>query len=622
MNELICIKFLESINDFSKGAIQEMIYDMGMNYILDGFAEEITKEEYNKICLEKQFKQAKIKIKNKKQEEENNKLQFFNFQKNIIQLIALKERNEATEQITKYLEKKYNFKTTRIDDNNEVWIYKEGIYLPEGKSYIQEEVRIILEKNYTTQLVNQIISKIEADTFIEQDIFFNKQNEQTELIPIIDGLLNIKSKEILPFTDKIYYFNKLPLKFNKTKNCNKFINFLKDILKKEEDIKIVQELFGYCLYKKYKWKRSFMFEGGGDNGKSQLLKILTEKFLGIENCKNLSLSSIEGKDNFMMAELQNKLVNVSADITDEAVNDSGNFKNLTGGDPVSCNRKFKNTATFVNYAKMIFATNELPITKDDSGGFWGRWILIEFPNRFLPENEYNLLSEGEKENCKIAITNIIENICDENELSGILNWSLEGYARLRKQDRFSYTESRNDTKRRWLMKANSVLAFINDYIVEDYDGYCIKTDFKQNYLNFCKNHKLKVKSDKVIKITLENELGAYSDRKIILQEQKHVWSGIKLVKVVKVAMVNELYRENENSPKSQKTMEKLTTLTNLNIDILRDFIKEKQDFSFDYLSLELKQHYDFNENQLNNYLKKLCEVGEIVEMPKGIWRKI
>lgn len=486
--------------------------------------------------------------------------------KEVMQLLALKQRGKATELIVEYLYEHAIYKTTMVDEKNEIWVYKNGIYEPQGKCYIQEKSREILGDTYTTQLVNQIISKVEADTFIDQDKFFNQQNEYPEKIPVLNGILDIKTKEITPFSSEIPYFNKIPIKYEPGVKCDKFINFLKQIVKEENDENIIQELFGYSLLKKYKYKKSFMFEGGGDNGKSQLLKILTEKFLGVENTKEMSLEQIE-KDRFIVGELHNKLVNVSADITSSVVENTGMFKNLTGGDAISVSRKFKNTITFVNYAKMIFATNELPISKDNSSGFWGRWVLIEFPHKFLPKKEYDLLSEKEKENVKLAIPNIIDEIIDEEELKGILNWALAGFDRLEKNKEFSDNNSRDETKKKWLMKANSVMAFIDENVEEDYDSYIIKNEFKQKYLLYCRENKLSIKSDKVIKFTLEKELGAYSGSKYFAEKdkQEYIWNGIKLSNLSNLSMVFHPKGEKEKSSLRANTMPNLPNLLNMKI---------------------------------------------------------
>ena len=55
------------------------------------------------------------------------------------------------------------------------WIYNKnkGIFVPEGKSCIKEICRDILGEIHTSQLMNMVVEKIVADTFIEPQDFFN-----------------------------------------------------------------------------------------------------------------------------------------------------------------------------------------------------------------------------------------------------------------------------------------------------------------------------------------------------------------------------------------------------------------------------------------------------------------
>lgn len=537
----------------------------------------------------------------------------------VLIMIALNKRNEATELIVQHIKKKTTLKTTRNDEKSEIWIYQEGIYVPEGKCYIQEITREILKEVYTTQIVNQIISKIEADSYIDQEKFFNEQNKYPELIAVKNGILNIKTKELTEFTKKIPFFNKLSMSYIKGVECEKFIKFLNDIVENPEDAKCIQELFGFCMLKKYKYKKSFMLYGGGDNGKTQLLKILNEKFIGIDNSKELSLIDIE-KDSYLLSELQNKLVNISADISNEALTNSGKFKNLCGGDMIACSRKFKTSINLLNYAKLIFACNELPIPKDDSPGFWGRWILLKFPYKFLKQEEIDKLPEEEREKVKVAILDVIEKIIDEKELSGILNWAVEGFGRLEQQKGFTNNDSRQEVKTEWLKRANSVLAFISEYVEEDYDSYIIKTDFKQNYLRYCKEHKLKVKTDKIIKDTLEKELGANSEQKHNLDGSPRVWAGIKMKENNKCNnhnTHNETLGENQLLPLDPKHyVMPVTAVKNISLNI--DILRELKEFNYELLI----KKYDFNDNQLDSYVKKLLSDGDFFESSPGNYKRL
>ena len=89
----------------------------------------------------------------------------------VLMSLAIKERNEATELLVNHILSQKDVYTTRNDDKEEVYIYSNGIYVPQGKTYIREMVRIVLGEAYTNQIYNEVLSKIEADTYIEQKEF-------------------------------------------------------------------------------------------------------------------------------------------------------------------------------------------------------------------------------------------------------------------------------------------------------------------------------------------------------------------------------------------------------------------------------------------------------------------
>jgi len=188
-------------------------------------------------------------------------------------------------------------------------------------------------------------------------------------------------------------------------------------------------------------------------GKSKLLELL-KRLVGVENTASISLEDLE-KDSFSMSELHNKMINISADISKNAVNNTGNFKNLTGRDQILAARKFKTRIKFVNYAKMVFAANTLPpINDSNSDAFWLRWVLIEFPHQFLPEKEL-----VENKEAKLQDPQIINKLLDENEMEGLLTWSIEGLDRLEEQKDFSNKATAKQVKYDWMKRSNSVAAF-------------------------------------------------------------------------------------------------------------------------------------------------------------------
>lgn len=453
--------------------------------------------------------------------------------------LSLRKRSEASELIVGKIRLENHIYTTRDDIKSEMWIYDNGIYIPQGKTFVKETCRRILGHTYTAQFVNDVVGKIEADTFIEQKDFFN--NEYIYEVPVENGLLNIKTKKLSLFTPKKIFFNKLPVRYDESKKCPKINKHFETILKDKTDSKVMFELIGYCLLKDSKFEKAFMFSGFGRNGKTKTMELI-RRFLGVENCSSLGL--IQVNDNsFEIAELFGKMVNLAGDLSYHELKDTGMLKMLIGRDSISAKRKFLRTLHFVSYAKLIFACNELPKIYDMSEGFWTKWILLEFPYCFMTKEEINKLPKKEQENKKIINPEIIKELTTPDELSGLLNQALESLSVILKQKKFSDSKGTKETQDLWIRRSDSFMAFCFDRIEEDSESRISKDELRKNYRKYIKEYKskgIKSASDIAIKITLEQLFGAYDFQDF--DSKKRYWIGIKFkeevqkkIEVVKIS---------------------------------------------------------------------------------------
>ncbi len=446
-------------------------------------------------------------------------------QPDVMTLLIKKEKGRATEAIVERILEHNHIYTTRDDEKAEMWLYREGIYVPQAKTYIKEFCRMVLLEAYTTQLGNGVIAKIETDTYIDQEKFF--ANENIGEIAVENGILNIFTKKLTAFTPTKIFFNKLPIKYDPNAQNTAITKHFKTVLKYEEDLPVIEELFGYLLLREYKIEKAFMFIGTGRNGKSKTLELM-KRFLGIDNCASIPLQQLE-EDNFAMGELFNKAANIAGDLDKKALKHTGAFKTLTGRDLISAARKFLTRVKFTNYAKLIFACNDLPISYDMSHAFFVRWIILEFPYTFVTQEEYSKIEDTqEKAKCKLQDPDIIEKISTPEELSGLLNVALNGLSRLLDNGDFSYSKNTEEVKKLWRRKSSSFQAFLMDCVEEDWESRLPKAELRQAYSIYCRKHKLTTESDKIIKIILETSIGATDGRRSIEGEQTQIWVGIKL----------------------------------------------------------------------------------------------
>jgi len=446
-----------------------------------------------------------------------------------LDLIKDKKWGDASEVLVDHLLKFMKIYTTKDDQKSEVWIYKDGIYIPQGKSEIKEYLRNMLGKYYSTFVYNMVIAKIEPDTYIDQDRFFS--TNYSDEVPVQNGILNIFTKELSEFTPEKIFFNKMPIFYNPDSKCPNIKKHFKTILRAESDSEVMFELFGYLLYKKYKIEKAAMFVGKGRNGKSKTLELM-KHFIGATNCSNLPLAMMKS-ESFCISELFGKMANLSGDLSHTDLKETGTIKMLTGRDTIQAKRKFLKDLNFVNYAKLIFAANELPKVYDMSDGWWSRWILLEFPYKFLSDKDYFDLPEKERTNFRLMDPSILEDLTTPEELSGLLNESLIALNRLLDHGDFSYSKGTQEIKDLWIRQSDSFMAFCLDHVESGINEYLPKQELRKYYCLYCKKHKLRGCSDIAIRASLQSLFGADESQKTIIIDDKYkeierVWVGIKL----------------------------------------------------------------------------------------------
>lgn len=452
--------------------------------------------------------------------------------------LFLKDKREAEELIAKEIEKKNHIYTLKNDNKLEVWIYKDGIYSPNGISEIKVQIRDILLSAYYETIVKEIISKIETDTMIDSDEFLKKihNRKNISLLPMQNGIFNLETKKIIPFDPSYVFLNKLPISYNPKAICTNIEKHFKAILNKEEEINLLYEIIGFCLWKDYFIEKAIIFEGDGRNGKSKTQELI-RRLMGVENCCAVPVSEIS-EDSFSVAVLFGKMVNLAGDLSNIEMKETGLLKRSIGRDLLSCKRKFMNNIDFVNYAKHIFSCNELPKVYDTTKGFWERWIMIKFNNEFVQKTDWEKLSESEKKTKKLIDPEILNKITSQEELEGLFIKALQGLDTIRKNKEFSYSISSEDNKRYWKSKSDSFKIFSEETIVKSDDlDYITKQEVRNKYHSYCEKYKVRGASDKAIKVILEESFGVSEDRNLIptgikfddkmQYKQEYIWLGIK-----------------------------------------------------------------------------------------------
>jgi putative DNA primase/helicase len=356
----------------------------------------------------------------------------------------------------------YNFLTTT--DTKEIFYYNYGFFHSKGENPIRSISEEYMEKLSSKHGKNEVDDHIRDKNYQDRDIF----NAPKHLIPLKNGIYNLNTGELLPHNPKNYFLNCIPVEYNKDADCPVVKKFLSEIVE-EKDIDAIEEFIGYCLYRDYPFHRAAMFLGAGKNGKSKCISLI-KALVGKENVSNKELQEI-ADDRFATSKLYGKLLNSAADLSSEALHQTGKFKALTGQDTIDAQKKFKDSFNFENYAKLLYSANALPKTEDDSYAFYRRWLLFTFPNTF------------EGENCD---PHILDKLTTPEELSGLFNLGIKGLKRLLKNNGFSYSKTVEQTRDQYKTLSDPIYSFCQEFISTDTTGYLLKADVYEKYLNWCK----------------------------------------------------------------------------------------------------------------------------------------
>ena len=164
------------------------------------------------------------------------------------------------------------------------------------------------------------------------------------------------------------------------------------------------------------------------------------------------------------------MINISSETPEKKRIDTDIVKATVGGDWVTGRNPHEKPVKFKPYAKHYLAMNKIPIIDDDSHGMWRRLYIIEFPRKF------------EQEEMDVYLTEKLK-----GELSGIFNWSLEGYHRLTTQN-FIFTKgtSLQMAKKHYKDQSNSVLTFASQHLQPGEPDERVKfKDVYEFYKVFC-----------------------------------------------------------------------------------------------------------------------------------------
>lgn len=263
-----------------------------------------------------------------------------------------------------------------IKINNQLYLYKDGIYIS-GTCEI-ESVMIKHLPNLSRSKRAEVLSYL--DILIRD----NTTASPAHLIAFKNGIYNLQEDTLQPYSPDMIVTNKIDWEYNPEAYSKVADNTLNKMACQDEQVRsLLEEVVGYCLYRRNELGKAFILTGDKSNGKSTFLDMV-KTLLGENNISALDLKELG--DRFKTAELFGKLANIGDDIGDEFIANASVFKKLVTGDRLNVERKGQNPFDMNNYSKMLFSANNIPRIKDKTGAVLRRLIIIPFNAVFSPND--------------------------------------------------------------------------------------------------------------------------------------------------------------------------------------------------------------------------------------------
>lgn len=260
--------------------------------------------------------------------------------------------------------------------NGQLHIYKDGIYVP-GHAEIE------------SQMIKHIphlkrANRSEVLAYLEIMIDGEAKTTNPNVIAFTNGLYNIKDGSFRDFIPDVVITNKIPWPYNPAAYSELLDHTLDRLACNDPEVRaLLEEMVGYCLYRRNELGKAFILIGDKSNGKSTFLHVV-KNMLGDSNIASLDLKELG--DRFKTAELFGKLANIGDDIGDEFIANASVFKKLVTGDRVNVERKGQDPFEFNNYAKFLFSANNIPRMKDKTGAVQRRLVIVPFDAKFTPND--------------------------------------------------------------------------------------------------------------------------------------------------------------------------------------------------------------------------------------------
>jgi len=227
--------------------------------------------------------------------------------------------------------------------------------------------------------------------------FKEEWNPEMFKINLKNGVLDVNTKTLLPHDPAYKFTRQLRFEYDPKAQSIRFTSFLNEILEPmdeqlvktdeekmrhwQDKVSFILDWMCYSLFNDYSYQKILNLVGlEGRNGKGRLAHVW-ENLLGSENISHVDLQKL-AKGEFGLINLRGKFLNITTDLRITDSLDVTELKRLSGGDIVSANVKNKPFVEFLNTARLVALSNEIPRLGEVKLATLERFQFVEFEKTF------------------------------------------------------------------------------------------------------------------------------------------------------------------------------------------------------------------------------------------------
>jgi P4 family phage/plasmid primase-like protien len=294
-----------------------------------------------------------------------------------------------------------------------------GLWSPLTKIEILGDIRHKLQllgdflpNGFSSNLMNDVFSQLQSI------LSFEDWYDGSEFLLFTNGVLNVETRELLPFTKEQHMIQQMPYPYDPSATCEEIVKWLKHTQHDSwERTQVLRAWLRATLLGRYEIQKFIEIVGPGKSGKSTYAN-LAVALVGKSNTYSTDFENME-KNRFEAAAYMGKKLLLFQD-ADRWGGSVSRLKAITGNDWIRSERKYQGEALdpFQYHGMVMITANEAIQSTDYTSGLARRRLTIPFDRPFTggPNEQKELIkfnSKGEPQGVFSPL------------LPGLVNWLLD-----------------------------------------------------------------------------------------------------------------------------------------------------------------------------------------------------